>query len=151
MAIAQESRPGPATVIHEEQPILFNGAIADSEALWLETAELDRATGWRLKPEGICRGDLCVPVPQGRDADFTSQRAGATYLNFTALADLMGKPWAGDVPHRIWYFGAQAAERGDALKTLRAPDFELPDLAGKLHRLSDYSGKKVFLLAWASW
>ncbi|HSY78461.1 MAG TPA: redoxin domain-containing protein [Verrucomicrobiae bacterium] len=34
---------------------------------------------------------------------------------------------------------------------MQAPDFELPDLDGKLHRLSDYRGKKVFLLAWASW
>ena len=32
-----------------------------------------------------------------------------------------------------------------------APDFCLPDLDGKLHRLSDYRGKKVFLFHFASW
>jgi peroxiredoxin len=32
-----------------------------------------------------------------------------------------------------------------------APDFELPDLAGRLHTLSELRGKKVFLLFWASW
>lgn len=31
------------------------------------------------------------------------------------------------------------------------PDFCLPDLDGKLHRLSDYRGKKVFLFHFASW
>ena len=30
-------------------------------------------------------------------------------------------------------------------------DFELPDLDGKLHRLSDYRGQKVLLVTWASW
>ncbi|HEY6298853.1 MAG TPA: redoxin domain-containing protein, partial [Candidatus Binatus sp.] len=82
---------------------------------------------------------------------FGSKRDGATFLNFSALADQMGKPWAGDSKHRVWYFGAEAAERGNALRSLGAPDFELPDLDGKLHRLSDYRGSKVFLLAWASW
>ena len=149
--MADESKPATATVIHEERPLKFERAVAETNALWLETGELKRLAGWELKPEGICRGDLCVPIPPGVDAKFTSKRDGATHLNFTALADLMGKPWAGDSTHRVWYFGAEAAERGNALKSLRAPDFELPDLDGKMHRLSDYRGKKVFLLAWASW
>ena len=32
-----------------------------------------------------------------------------------------------------------------------APDFALPDPSGRIHRLSDYRGKKVFLVTWASW
>ena len=32
-----------------------------------------------------------------------------------------------------------------------APDFTLPDLAGHMHSLSDYRGKKVLLIAYASW
>ena len=146
-----ESTPGAATIIHDDQPLHFEHALAESDALWLDTAELKRLAGWELKPEGICRGDLCVPIPRGRDSEFASKRDGAPILNFTALADLIGQPWAGDAKNRVWYFGAQAAERGNALRTLEAPDFELPDLDGKLHRLSDYRGRKVFLLAWASW
>ncbi len=149
--MANESKPAPATIIHEEHPLKFDTAIAEPNSLWLETSELKRLTGWELKPEGICRGDLCVPIPPGPDAKFTSKRDGATYLNFTALADQLGRPWAGDLTHRVWYFGPEAAERGNALKSLQAPDFELPDLDGKMHRLSEYRGQKVFLLAWASW
>lgn len=33
----------------------------------------------------------------------------------------------------------------------QAPDFSLPDLQGKLHRLSDYRGRVVFLNLWATW
>ncbi len=32
-----------------------------------------------------------------------------------------------------------------------APEFELEDLDGKVHRLSDYKGRKVYLKYWASW
>jgi peroxiredoxin len=32
-----------------------------------------------------------------------------------------------------------------------APDFEMKDRAGKLVRLSDFRGKKVMLVTWASW
>jgi hypothetical protein len=150
-AMTTESKPSAATIIHEDQPLRFERAIADSNALWLDAPELKKLARWELKPEGICRGDLCVPIPPGREAEFASQRDGASWINFTALADLMGKPWAGDLKHRAWYFGTDAADRGNALRTLEAPDFELPDLEGKLHRLSDYRGQKVFLLAWASW
>jgi hypothetical protein len=146
-----ESNAAAATIIQDDKPLRFERAIDDSNALWLDAAELKRLAGWELKPQGICRGDLCVPIPPGRESEFVSKRDGASWLNFTALADQMGKPWAGDSKHRVWYFGAEASERGSALRSMQAPDFELPDLDGKLHRLSDYRGKKVFLLAWASW
>lgn len=32
-----------------------------------------------------------------------------------------------------------------------AADFELPDLDGRVHKLSDYRGKVVFLNLWATW
>jgi len=32
-----------------------------------------------------------------------------------------------------------------------APDFALPDRDGKMVRLSDFRGKKVLIVTWASW
>jgi peroxiredoxin len=37
------------------------------------------------------------------------------------------------------------------MATLEAPDFELNDLHGRRHRLSHHRGKKVLLIAYASW
>lgn len=44
------------------------------------------------------------------------------------------------------HFGLSAQRSGYA-----APDFTLPDLDGKVHRLSDYAGQVVFLNVWATW
>jgi len=33
----------------------------------------------------------------------------------------------------------------------QAPDFALPDLAGRTHTLAEHRGKKILLVAWASW
>ena len=37
------------------------------------------------------------------------------------------------------------------LATGQAPDFALPDLDGRDHRLADYRGRKVLLATWSSW
>ena len=41
-------------------------SVAATNGLWLSAADAERATGWTLKPEGICRDDVCVPM-QVRD------------------------------------------------------------------------------------
>jgi len=127
----------------------FDHTIVENGALWLDARELARKTGWELKPQGLCRGELCFPVAKG--SAHTSTRDGSTYVNFTALADEVGFPWVGDLKHRAWYFGPDPIARTAALKSLKAPDFELPDLDGHLHRLSDNLGKKTLLVSWASW
>lgn len=140
-----------ATVIYDERPREFTDAIADRDALWLEAGELKRLIGWELKAEGACLGELCVPIAADRRGEFVRGQNRKSYFNFAALAGALRKPWTADLEHRLWYFGAQAAARAGALQTLKAPDFTLPDLGGKLHSLHEHLGKKVFLLAWASW
>jgi len=36
-------------------------------------------------------------------------------------------------------------------KGQKAPDFELKDIQGNTHKLSDYTGKKIYIKFWASW
>ena len=45
-------------------------AAAEGSDLWLPEATLCAATGFELKPEGLCRGELCYPLPPGRAVEF---------------------------------------------------------------------------------
>ena len=115
------------------------------DGLWLSAADAERATGWKLQPEGMCRVDLCVPLParavdvRGRDVDVA------------AFWRQLGGPVLHDEARETWVLGTGADARRDALAGSTAPDFTLPDLAGAPHTLSALRGKKVFLATWASW
>ena len=122
-------------------------ASSDGESLWLPVESLEKTTGWVLKPEGACLGERCVPIPPGREAQLV--RAGE--FNITALAAHLGQPVLRDVAHGVVAIGESAEGRAGKLRTLQAPDFTLPDLDGRLHSLSDYRGRKLFLASWASW
>ena len=86
-----------------------------------------------------------MPVPAER------KFVASGRYNLAALANLLGQPVVTDEEHHAWCFGEAAAERKRMLTSLDAPDFTLPDLDGKMHSLSDYRGKKVFVVSWASW
>ncbi len=101
--------------------------------------------GWRLEAQGLCRGDVCVPV---RDR---AALVSADGIDLAALARAFDRPLALDVDERVAVLGASAAERGVRLASLEAPDFALPDLDGRTHTLRDQRGKKTLLIAWASW
>jgi hypothetical protein len=137
------------TIIYDNRPSSVAGAVAEGDNLWLSLDELQKASGWELKPQGACLADTCVPIPAGRAAEFL--RAGGKQFNLTTLARLLGQPVVHDDTHNVWFFGEAAEARGNAWASLQAPDFTLPDLDGKLHSLSDYRGKKILLVSWASW
>ena len=123
------------------------GAEASNEALWCPARDAEHATGWVSKPEGLCRGPVCVPLPVGREREFV---AGGR-INLAALWRHLGQPAVRSEQGHVWVLSESARERKAALSSLEAPDFTLPDPAGRMHRLSDYRGKKVFLVTWASW
>jgi len=111
--------------------------------LWVSAADAERATGWSLKPEGMCRGEVCVPLPA------SAVRAGA--VDLAALWRTLDHPVVSDERGEAFVLGTGAAARNRTLAGLAAPDIALPDLAGVPHRLSALRGKKVFLATWASW
>jgi hypothetical protein len=114
-------------------------------------AELKRATGFVVKPQGVCRSELCFPLPKQRKADFLEQRGKITWFNLSEFARLVKQPVAHDEKLATWCFGARPEVQDGYLATLEAPNFTLPDRNGKLHSLSDFRGKKVLLITWASW
>jgi hypothetical protein len=135
------------TVLHEQRETRHPDSAADGDALWLDNAAIEQATGWAWKPEGLCHGDICVPVPPASKNDFV--REGR--LNVAAMWRRSGQPVVHDQASRTWVLGTGAAQRSAALASLQAPDFALPDLNGQEHRLSQYRGRKVFMYTWASW
>ena len=86
-------------------------------------------------------------IEDGRVAE-TNHRDGVERARH---AEAAGRPVAMDLDERVAYLGVPAEERGRRLASLEAPDFSLPDLGGRLHSLSEYRGKKVLLVAYASW
>lgn len=102
-------------------------------------AEFERVTGWLAKPEGLCRADRCVPF---RVSDAATVELGAA-------AEALAMPLVHDAGHGLWALGAEAG--GRALRSVVAPELELPDFRGASLRLSSLRGTKVLLVAWASW
>jgi len=111
----------------------------------LPEAEVELALGWHLGAEGLCQGDTCIPV---RNSASLATDAG---LDLEELARLLGRPLALDAGAGAAALAESATDRTRALSSLEAPDFTLPDLAGTPHTLSEHRGKKVLLVAYASW
>jgi AhpC/TSA family len=124
---------------------------ADPDTLWVTLEDLKRATQFELKPQGVCRDELCFPIPKARRSAFLSKQGSITWFNLSEFARLLRQPVAFDAEQSVWYFGPRADEQNSYVDSLIAPDFTLPDMNGKQHSLSNYRGKKVLLLTWASW
>src|SRR5262249_49609812 len=116
--------------------VIYDGATTEAlsaeggKELWLTLPDLKRATKFELKPEGVCREELCFPIPEDRKREFVSERSGVTRFNLTAFARLLKQPVAYDEKYSVWYFGPRAETQNGHLKTLAAPNFTLPDLYG---------------------
>lgn len=112
------------------------------DALDLSVAEFHRRSGWELKPEGACRGDVCIPL---RDGAMTADGS----VDVLATAEQLGMPVIADDAHGIWAVGP--AGGGRVLADATMPDLVLDDFDGRRYDLASSRGRKVLLLAWASW
>jgi len=138
--------------------IVYDGVATDvsvsdgaANDLWITASDLTRATRFVIKPQGVCRDELCFPLPKNRKAEFIAKKNGTTWFNLSEFARLVRQPVARDDKNGVWYFGKREDERGTYLASLEAPNFTLRDMAGRSHSLADYRGKKVLLITWASW
>jgi len=136
-----------ATVLYQDRETRVKGAGSAGDDLWMPLSELKAISGWELKPEGVCKDEVCVPVPDAR----RQAMIRGDQFNLTEFARLIEQPVAHDENTSVWYFGPPAWEWKSRLTSRLAPEFTLPDLSGRMHALSDLRGKKVFLLFWASW
>ena len=106
------------------------------ERLQVTPDELRARTGWDLRPEGLCKADRCVPLAgDALDANVLSERLGMALVH--------------DEAHELWALGPESG--GRALSSAVMPEVTLPDRHGNPFSLSALHGKKVLLVAWASW
>lgn len=108
----------------------------------LSAGDFAEGTGWDPKPEGLCRGEICVPAPRALRPDGT--------VDVMEAADRLGMPVVHDAEHGLWAIGPGTAT-GRVLSTAVAPDPELIDRDGNPFRLSSLHGRKVLLVAWSSY
>jgi hypothetical protein len=113
------------------------------DRLQLTPDEFEQETGWAIKPEGACQDDVCVPLPPlERDAD--------DRIDAAVVAERLGMPIAHDEAHGLWALGPRSGDR-KVLDSVRMPALVLADFDGGAFDVASLRGRKVVLIAWASW
>jgi hypothetical protein len=120
-------------------------AVADDDRLLIDPDALSDAVGWEWRPEGLCRGDVCVPV-RDRAAVMVGEK-----LDVGAVAAALGRLAVVDADAGIAAIALPKESRREALVEHHAPTFTLPDLDGVEHTLGEWRGKKKLLVTFASW
>ncbi len=92
------------------------------------------STGWDIKPEGACKGEVCVPLPDGYTAAHAADRLGMAVVT--------------DAASGLTAIGPESLN-GRALVTAQASEVVLSDLDGNPFHLSSLRGRKVVMVAWA--
>jgi hypothetical protein len=110
-------------------------------SLTIPVEEFETATGWVAKPEGMCKGDMCVPTSAAITDD--------GLIDIESVAPKLGMALEAEDQTGVWALGPESG--GRALTTAAVPALELPDANGNPFKLSSLLGRKVLLVAWASW
>jgi len=144
-AIAVRASAAPtsqtATVLYGDRAVSLEKARTDSKDLWVRSADLPRINEFQIKPQGACREDLCIPV--------SKNLKNGEWFNLTGFAHKIGEAYVSDA--NVWSFGEVPVLRGNFYSSRIAPDFAVPDRKGRVVHLSDFRGKKVLVVTWASW
>jgi hypothetical protein len=144
---AAADTPPAATVLYDDKAVALRAIGRDptqvKDALWVRKRDLPAINEFDVKPQGACRADICIPIPK--------EMLRGEYFNLTAFAKKIAQPVVADADARVWSFGEIRALRGSFLEGRMAPDFTVPDRAGRPVHLSRLRGKKLLVVTWASW
>ena len=127
----------------EHGPVSTEGRV-DGERVLLDPASLRGLTGWTLKPEGLCKDEVCVPV---RDRKLVVDGA----LDAVRFAAALGRPAVVDAAAGVVAMGEPSSQRRGPIEAGLAPDFTLPQIDGGTFTCSSLGQRKKLLLAWSSW
>jgi hypothetical protein len=130
-----------ATVLYGDRAVSLDRVRSDSNDLWVLSADLPRINEFEVKPQGACRADLCIPLSKGLK--------NREYFNLTGFARAVREIVVAD--EGVWSLGEIPEVRGSFYNSRVAPDFAVKDRTGRVVHLSDFRGKKVLIVTWASW
>ena len=133
------------TIIDGERAVPI-GARRSGDRVLLDAAGVKDGLGWEVHDGLLCNDSMCIPL-----ADEGAVVSSDGAIDLAGLAQAMDRAVAVDVDERAAFLGSSARERSQALASQHAPDFALPDLAGRTHTLGEHRGKKILMVAWASW
>ena len=129
------------TVLYEDRDVSLASSRVEAGDLWIKSADLPRINEFVIKPQGACREDICIPLPKAL------KRNG--WINLSGFARKLKQSVVNE--GSVWSFGELPLLRTGFLESRVAPDFAIKDRTGKTVRLTDFRGRKVLLLSWASW
>ncbi len=155
MAHPELRHPFDASPVHPDgmATVLYQGSKHTLEAkgtgrqLLIRPGELKDISGFEIKPEGACLGELCYPLPAGA----LVIQDGERWFDLAAFADHIGQPYVADLESNVWSFSEIPAKRERLLVDAMAPDFEVTDRQGRVIRRADLEGKKALIVTWSSW
>ena len=111
--------------------MLFRSGSIDKESF-------EQATGWELKDQTACKGDICIPLAAEHGEK----------LDLDQISEEIGLPLVAEPEHELWILGPGIFGT-NAISSAECPDLVLPDLEGREFRLSSLLGQKVLVYAWA--
>lgn len=147
-AMAADASRG-VTLLTDDKRLEIPEAIVEGEDLLIPADQVQAVTRFELKPQGLCAGDTCIPIPSGET--WLTERRGVPLFNVTKFARRVDQAFAHDETSQVWSFTRVPSPETLPLLAGVAPDFALQDRQGRTVKLSDFRGKKVLLLTWASW
>jgi hypothetical protein len=130
-----------ATVLQDDRVIALNPVGPPAGDLWVRRGDLPAINGFQVKPQGACRADLCIPL--------SKDLKNGQWFNLTGFARKIRQVYVAD--SGVWSFGEIPLLRQASWSSRMAPDFAVPDRKGRVVHLSDFRGKKVLVVTWASW
>lgn len=149
--------PHATTVVFEGRASEVTSPRVVGEELHIAPADLARVTGFDLKPEGACRGAICVPLKKPGSAPGEGELVGPRGFHLTALARRLDQRWLHETPSRTgkhdgaWVFGKIPMARRGFSDDAQAPDLEIARAGSEAFQLVKLKGTRALLLTWASW
>lgn len=125
-------------------------SLEKSSDLWIHENDLTKATGFELKPSGACypKLDICIPL---FEKGLIHKTTTGSWLNMSKLSKALELTCIASDDKKAWSLGVIPQVRQLLLDTGKAPDFEIEDIYGNNICLSDFKGKKVLIVTWATW